>query len=176
MKKILPQSFYDRPAVVVARDMLGKFLVRRLDGREIAVMINETEGYEGQSDRASHASNGKTKRNAPMFGESGRFYVYLCYGMYWMLNITTGREGYPAAVLLRGAGELSGPGKLTTTLKIDKRFNECAAVKKSDLWVEDRGIVIPRRAILRLPRVGIHYAGPVWSQKPYRFLIKTQIY
>jgi DNA-3-methyladenine glycosylase len=171
MKKILSQSFFERSAVLVARDLLGKYLVRRVGGTETASMITETEAYEGPSDRASHASRGKTERNAPMFGEAARFYVYLCYGTHWMLNITTGSVDYPAAVLLRGAGEWNGPGKLTRNLGIDKHFNNRRAVQENGLWFEDRGIVIQKKSITCLPRVGVAYAGPVWSQKPYRFLI-----
>ncbi|HTW96464.1 MAG TPA: DNA-3-methyladenine glycosylase, partial [Candidatus Methylomirabilis sp.] len=102
-KKILKEKFFTRPTLLVARDLLGKFLVRKIGKKEVAVMITEVEAYDGPKDLASHASRGMTDRNAIMFGAGGYFYVYLCYGMYEMLNIVTGPKNYPAAILLRGA-------------------------------------------------------------------------
>jgi len=157
----------------VAKKLLGKYLVRRLGKKEIALMITEVEAYDGHKDKASHASRGKTKRNYPMFGPAGHFYVYLTYGMHWMLNIVTGEKDYPAAILIRGVGNLNGPGKLTKFLKIDKRFNGKKAEKKTGLWFEDRGIKIKERDIKKAPRIGVLYAGPIWSKKHYRFLLKN---
>ena len=138
-----------------------------------------------------------------MFGEAGHFYIYLTYGMHWMLNIVTGKKNYPAVVLIRGLAQpeagkrsdleisrgpasrrLDGPGKLTKFLKIDGHFNNKIASRKTGLWLEDRGINPvrgregPQRAsasngIKRTPRIGVDYAGPVWSQKHYRFLLKN---
>jgi DNA-3-methyladenine glycosylase len=192
-KKILPDSFFKRPALQVAHDLLGKFLVRRIGRQEIAAMITEVEAYDGPHDKASHASRGMTERNAIMFGEGGYFYVYLCYGMYEMLNIVTGPKNYPAAILFRGAIikksplerggsplarrgvlrsiDLDGPGKLTKFLKVDRRFNEKLAARKTGLWLEDRGVKISDKMIKRAPRIGVDYAGPVWSKKKYRFFL-----
>jgi DNA-3-methyladenine glycosylase len=206
-RKILQKKFFVRPTLDVACDLLGKFLVRKnsplgrggpalagatgwVRGRgvlknnknEVAVMITEVEAYDGPHDRASHASRGMTERNAIMFGQGGYFYVYLCYGMYEMLNIVTGPKNYPAAILLRGAspllpkegvggGLINGPGKLTKFLKINRSFNKKPASKKTNLWFEDRGVEISAKMIKRTPRVGVAYAGPVWSKKKYRFLL-----
>ncbi len=107
-----------------------------------------------------------------MFGHPGYFYVYLCYGMHWMLNIVTAQKNYPAAILIRGLKEVKGPGKLTKFLQIDLRFNGKKSNPKSGLWFEDRGIKIKKESIQKTPRIGVNYAGPVWSQKLYRFLLK----
>lgn len=176
MSQILPSSFFNRPTLVVAEELVGKFLViQEADGREAAFMICEVEAYDGPEDRASHAFRGKTKRTNVMFGEAGFWYVYLIYGTYWMLNIVTGPEAYPAALLIRAAGEYDGPGKLTKALKIDKRFHEKLACKETGLWIEDRaedgGETRPLR-VWKTPRVGVEYAGPIWSKKLYRFVLK----
>src|SRR5438477_265913 len=101
MKKILPADFFNRDTDQVAQELLGKFLVRKIQGKETSAIITEVEAYDGQSDLASHASKGKTKRTEVMFGKPGIFYVYLCYGIHHMLNIVTREHGYPAAVLIR---------------------------------------------------------------------------
>lgn len=168
---ILGPKFFDRPALVVARELLGKYLVRRAGGRTTALMITEVEAYDGPRDRASHASRGRTARNAPMFGPAGRWYVYLCYGMHWMLNIVTGPKDYPAAVLIRGAGDAAGPARLTKYLKIDRRLNGRPASRESGLWFEDREVRVPASRIRRAPRIGVDYAGE-WAKKPYRFMIR----
>lgn len=110
MKKLPPQKFFKAPVLKVAKSLIGKYLVRKLRGKEIALMITEVEAYDGANDLACHARHGKTKRNEVMFGEAGRFYVYFTYGMHWMLNIVTGPKDYPAAVLIRGAGGGPVPG------------------------------------------------------------------
>ncbi len=174
MRKILRKSFFARPTLIVARELIGKFLVRKTGKREAAVMITETEAYDGHKDRASHASRGETLRNKPMFGEPGRFYVYFVYGMHEMLNIVTGPKGYPAAVLIRGTVGTAGPGKLTKFLKITRSLNSKVAKPESGLWFEDRGVKINKKDIRQTPRVGVAYAGAVWSKKRYRFLLKSK--
>src|SRR3989344_3016714 len=134
MKKILPQSFFNRPTVLVAQELLGKFLVRRVGKRKIAVMITETEGYDGFKDKASHAHRGKTARNSIMFGEAGHWYVYFTYGMHWMLNIVTGPEKYPAAILIRGVEGINGPARITKALHINKLMNGKLADRETGLW------------------------------------------
>ncbi len=167
---VLPRDFYNRPTTRVARDLLGKYLVRGGEGREpTALLITEVEAYDGFRDRASHARSGPTPRNAVMFGPPGHWYVYLCYGMHWLLNVVTREEGYPAAVLIRGAGDRDGPGKLTKALGIDARQNRAPAFTEEELWVEDRGLSLRRLDWTAGPRVGVDYAGPVWARKPWRF-------
>ena len=107
-----------------------------------------------------------------MFGPPGYYYVYLIYGMYWMLNIVTGPKNYPAAVLIRGAGQFNGPGKLTKNLLIDKNFNSKLTDTKTCLWFEDRNEKILKNNIIKTPRIGVNYAGPIWSTKRYRFVLK----
>lgn len=175
MKKILNKDFFNRSALAVAEDLLGKYLVRKTDGEEIALLINEVEAYEGFLDKASHAHKGKTERTKTMFGHPGYFYVYLVYGMHTMLNIVVGEKNYPAAVLIRGVGDINGPARLTKFLEINRSLNEKKALPKSGLWFEDRGETVNKKEIKRISRVGVDYAGPVWSKKPYRFLIKKRI-
>ncbi len=172
MRKILGKKFFSRDAEIVARGLLGKFLVRKAGSKEISSMITETEAYIGPHDLASHASKGKTERTKIMFGHPGNFYVYLTYGMHFMLNVVTREQGYPAAVLIRGVGASSGPGRLTKFLKINKSLNGKPAVKSSRLWFEDRGMKIANVKIKKTPRIGVDYAGPVWSKKKLRFLLK----
>lgn len=135
-------------------------------------MITEVEAYDGFKDKASHASRGKTKRNQVMFGEAGCFYIYLTYGIHWMLNVVTGPKDYPAAVLIRGTDKVGGPARLTKFLKIDKILNSKKAELKTGLWFEDRGVKISDKQISITPRIGVAYAGSVWSKKKYRFLLK----
>lgn len=173
MKKVLGKSFFERDTLVVARELLGKYLVHKIKGKEIASMITEVEAYDGFDDKASHAYKGKTKRNEVMFGEAGRWYVYLVYGMYEMLNIVTGAQGYPSAVLIRGTEQTEGPGRLTKLLHIPRTYNGMCATRKNMLWIEDRGVVIPKQEIKRTARVGVDYAG-VWAKKKYRFVVKNK--
>ncbi len=172
MGKILGQRFFNRDALVAARDLLGKYLVRKFNNKKISLKITEVEAYGGFEDKASHARKGKTKRNEIMFGEAGYWYVYLCYGVYDMLNIVVGKKHYPAAVLIRGAGDFNGPGKLTKYLKINRKLNKAKADKSSGLWIEDRGEKVSKSKIFATPRIGVSYAGPIWSKKPYRFILK----
>lgn len=175
MNQILDSSFFDRPAPIVARELLGKFLVlSQADGTEVALMIQEVEAYDGPRDQASHAFRGRTERTNVMFGKAGFWYVYMIYGMYWMLNIVTGPDAYPAALLIRGVEGYNGPGKLTKALQITKRFNEKPARRETGLWIEDRGPLLSGYRIRRTPRIGIDYAGPIWSQKLYRFVLEKQ--
>lgn len=171
MKKVLTRLFFNRPAEIVAQELLGKFIISDCGKGEISLMINEVEAYTGPDDLACHASRGKTDRTSVMFGPAGIFYVYFVYGIHWMLNVVTGRKGFPAAVLLRGAGKMRGPARLTKFLKIDKKFNGKSAKPVNGLWFEDRGVRIKPEQIKRTPRIGVSYAGPMWSKKPQRYLV-----
>ena len=172
MRKILNKKFFERDTLVAAEELLGKFLVRKSGEKEIAAMITEVEAYDGHKDKASHAHRGRTARNAPMFGDAGIWYVYLCYGMHNMLNIVTGPEKYPAAVLIRGIAGFDGPGKLTKHLNIGRNFNNKKACRKTRLWIEDRGVVVAKKHIRKLQRIGVDYAGEEWANKKYRFALK----
>lgn len=161
-------SFYLRPTLDVARDLLGKVLCRQVGDEVIALPLTEVEAYDGPADRACHAHKGQTPRNRVMFGPGGFWYVYLCYGVHWMLNVVTGPPGYPAAVLVRGAGKVTGPGRVTKHFHIDKAQHERLVAPGTGLWIEDRGLVVPESQVVRGPRVGVDYAGEEWAAKPYR--------
>ena len=167
---VLGADFFDRDTLVVARALIGCNLCRDDGGTVRRWRITEVEAYDGHKDKASHASRGRTARNAPMFGPAGAWYVYLCYGVHWMLNIVTREAGYPAAILIRGAGPCSGPGILTRELRVDKALDGRPATPGTGLWIEDDGLAVPDAEVVRTPRIGVAYAGPDWSRRPYRFL------
>ncbi|MFA6493074.1 MAG: DNA-3-methyladenine glycosylase [Patescibacteria group bacterium] len=163
----LKRSFYRKPTLEVAENLIGKFLVHKtVDGIYEAEII-ETEAYAGFDDKASHASRGMTDRNKIMFGKAGFVYVYLIYGMYHCFNITTEKEDYPAAVLIRRLDyvKCDGPGKLCREFKIKKETHNGLDVTGDILWIEDKGL---KREIITLPRVGVDYAG-VCKDWPWRF-------
>jgi DNA-3-methyladenine glycosylase len=165
-------TWESRDTVSLARGLLGKFLVCEVaEGRREA-MITEVEVYDGEADKACHARNGRTPRNGVMYEHGGVWYVYLCYGMHELLNLVTGPEDYPAAVLIRGVDDIRGPGRVTKHMGITRRFNGLDASQQGGLWVEDRGIVVPDHTIKAGPRVGVDYAGPKWAAMPWRFWIE----
>jgi DNA-3-methyladenine glycosylase len=176
IRRVIPASAWrSEETVAIARALLGKFLVRRLDdGSSEACMINEVEAYCGEEDLACHAAKGRTKRTEVMYSGAGVWYVYLCYGVHEMLNLVTGPKDRPAAVLIRGVAGISGPGRVTRALRITRALNgaSAAAAQSSGLWIEDRGIAVSRRHIRATPRIGVAYAGPLWSQKPWRFVLE----
>jgi DNA-3-methyladenine glycosylase len=173
-RKILKREFFCKSAQKVARNLLGKVLVRKVKKQEIYLVIIETEAYLGKNDLASHARFGKTKRNQAMFEKGGLWYVYFIYGMHWLLNVVTGKKNEPSAVLIRkgiilkkGKQEILGPAKITKLLKINGHFTGKPVSKKSNLWIEDWSIKFKK--IKKLPRVGVDYAGS-WAKKPLRFV------
>jgi DNA-3-methyladenine glycosylase len=165
MSNILSRQFFNRPADTVAKEILGATLCVSQKEGVWRGMIHEVEAYLGEEDKACHASKGRTKRTEIMYGEPGTLYAYLIYGMYWMLNIVTMPAGVPHAVLIRGAGEFDGPGKLTKTLLIGGEYNG-KMLGQETLWIEegDEGV-----AFVATPRVGIDYAEE-WAKKPLRFI------
>ncbi len=174
---VIKRSFYQKPTLAVAKNLLGKYLVRELDGERLAGKIVEVEAYCGPNDLACHSSHGRTKRTEVMFGPAGHAYVYLIYGMYYCLNVVTGEDG--AAVLIRAlelpdpsGSELSGPGKLCRFMKIDKSFNGWDLTKGEKLWVEDRQEPAPK--IAAAPRIGVNYARE-YANKPWRFYIEETV-
>jgi len=169
---MLKQKFFERPTLIVAKKLLGKYLVRKQGRRLVRAMITEVEAYDGPHDKASHASHGRTERNAPMFGPAGHWYVYFTYGMHWMLNVVTGKKGYPAAVLIRGVKDINGPARVTNFFKIDKRFNGKKISRAVGLWIENNTVKVKSSQIKSSSRIGVDFAGPIWSKKKYRFYIK----
>ncbi|MGI8725448.1 MAG: DNA-3-methyladenine glycosylase [Methyloceanibacter sp.] len=169
----LSAEFFNRPAEEVAPALLGKALVRRRERKRTVYRITETEAYVGPHDLASHAARGRTRRTEPMFGPPGSLYIYLVYGMHWMLNVVTGEIDYPAAVLIRSVKTITGPGRLTRALGITGALNAHQASARSGLWFADLGERVVPQEIVRTPRIGVDYAGPVWAEKEYRFLISS---
>jgi DNA-3-methyladenine glycosylase len=169
---VLGPDFFNRRTLTVALDLIGKFLVRRRNGEDVALMITETEAYDGFRDKGSHAHRGQTPRNTPMFGGPGTIYVYFTYGMHFMLNLVTREAGHPSAVLIRGAGDIAGPARLTKALAVDRALNNRPLGVETGLWVEDRGVVIGSRQVQRTPRIGIPYAAD-YIDKPWRFVLAS---
>jgi DNA-3-methyladenine glycosylase len=171
MSKKLTETFFQRDVLLVAPELIGKTLVRKFpDDSEKKLLITEVEAYRGTEDLACHASKGKTPRTKIMFGEGGHVYVYLIYGMYWMLNIVTGKENDASAVLIRGVENISGPGRVGKALQLDKSFYGEKLMNSTRIWIEDPGIKVK---IATSPRIGIDYAGEPWVSKPWRFVIKA---
>jgi DNA-3-methyladenine glycosylase len=166
--KALEPQFFDRDAEIVARELIGCSLVCRRNHRLLKHKITETEAYVGPHDLACHSSKGRTKRTEVMFGPPGTLYIYLIYGLHWMLNVVTGPIGYPAAVLIRGVETLAGPARLTKSLDITGAMNGLAANETTGIWFEGSNEQGAR--VLRTVRIGVEYAGPVWSAKKYRFV------
>ncbi|MGN0605771.1 MAG: DNA-3-methyladenine glycosylase [Oscillospiraceae bacterium] len=165
----LDEKFYHRDCLEVAPDLVGKILVHKLnDGTEKRLRITETEAYRGTEDKACHASKGRTPRTELLYRESGVVYVYLCYGIHWLMNVITGEKEQPQGVLIRACeGKYNGPAKLTKYLEIDKSLNGLSITGNSEIWIEDDGY---RPQIRTDKRVGIDYAGQEWIDKPWRFI------
>lgn len=165
----LSKDFYIRDVLEVAPGLPGKILaIRSSDGVIGRFKITEVEAYRGTEDKACHAFKGRTSRTEVMFREGGRLYIYLIYGMYWMLNIVTGSKDIPQAVLIRGVEEYPGPGKLTRSLGIDKSYYGEDLVQSDRIWFEDHGIAYKVNAG---PRIGIDYAGEYWKSIPWRYYL-----
>ena len=187
---ILARHFYNRPALAVARDLLGCRLVRVQDGQQMRGWITETEAYQGEDDLGCHASAGKTPRTAVMYGPPGLAYVYFTYGMHWLLNAVTSPEGVPAAVLIRTiqpeagldlmtenrpynarkSGWTDGPAKLTQALAINGDLNKSDLCSQSgNLWIET-GLSIPERQVSQTARIGLNSVPEPWRSIPWRFV------
>jgi DNA-3-methyladenine glycosylase len=186
----IPQSFYSRDVVTVARELLGMRLVRLLDGQRVAGIISEAEAYRGEEDQACHARAGRTRRTAGLYAPPGLAYVYFTYGMHWMMNCVCMAEGFPAAVLLRALEPVEGleiiaanrpgrarpiwcdgPGKLAQALAIDGSFNGadlCHPGGQNLLWLEP-GPPVPDSAVISGPRVGLGATPEPWLSMPWRF-------
>ena len=161
----LGYDFFHRACPEVAQDLVGKVLIHRGN----ALRISETECYCGEDDTACHASKGRTRRTEVMYASAGTVYVYLCFGMHWMLNIVTGEEIHPEAVLIRACVEAGGPGKLTKALGITGEQNRSSVVASQDLWIGDDGF---RCDVETDKRVGICYASQEDQDRLWRFKLK----
>lgn len=187
----LPRFFYEQKTIDVAKQLLGKYLVRKHPEGNTVGRIVETEAYIGPQDLACHASKGRTARTEVMFGQAGHAYVYFIYGFYNMLNLVTEKMDYPAAVLIRAVEPVSGidlmkrrrsmdklrdlasgPGKLCLAFAIDRSLNG-ADLCNGVLYLEDRGEPSPK--FNATPRIGVDYAGR-WKDKRYRFLVRGSEY
>ena len=178
----LTRASFNQPTLRVSRDLLGKFIVRRHRGRELTAMITEVEAYKGPKDRAAHTFGGRrTARVEPLYADGGTAYVYLVYGIHWLLNFSTAGAGNPEGVLIRGVLTadaakprlLSGPGRVTAYLRIDRRLDHVDATRSAVMWLEDRGIRVAARRIRTGARVGIDYAGEYWAARRWRFWIDS---
>ena len=183
----LPVSFYNRPTLTVARELLGARLVRILDDIKLAGLITETEAYVGEEDLGCHAKAGRTPRTQVMYGPPGHAYVYFTYGNHWMLNAVTEREDFPAAVLIRAIQPIEGvevmserrsgrdtfgPGKLTQAMGITKSENTVDLTEANgSLWIE-AGVSVPDKSVTIGPRVGLYSVPEPWKSIPWRFLVK----
>ena len=169
MSNVLPKEYFLRPATELSPELLGKLLCRKIDGEVVKLRILETECYFGEEDTACHAHKGRTSRTDIMYEAGGNAYVYLCYGIHSLLNITTGEEGHPEAVLIRAVEGSVGPGRLTKRLSIDRTLNRMPLCEKSGLWIEDDGT---RLDYITAPRVGIDYANEEDRSRLWRFIVK----
>jgi DNA-3-methyladenine glycosylase len=190
----LSQAFYHRQVQTVARELLGKRLVRMLDGQKAAGIIIETEAYDGEQDQACHARSGKTARNEAMYGAAGRAYVYFTYGMHWMLNCVSGEDGYPAAVLIRAIHPVEGidfiqrnrsavekkrwcdgPAKLTKALAISGEFNGINLCDPNGPLFIEEGREFKDDEIQTTRRIGIQNTPEPWLSQPWRFVVRTSV-
>ena len=164
----LDYAFFHRPCLAVARDLVGKVLVHETDAGQLRLRISETESYCGTEDTACHVSKGRTPRTEVFYADAGTLYVYLCYGMHWMLNIVTGDIEDPQAVLIRACVEAPGPGKLTKKLGITGALNK-GSILQGPLWIGDDGFICD---VVTDKRVGIGYAAQEDQDKLWRFKMK----
>jgi DNA-3-methyladenine glycosylase len=169
MKEKLGKEFFNRDIKIVAEELIGKLIVRnQSNGKIEKYRITDIEMYIGEEDLACHASKGRTARTEVMYADGGMVYVYLIYGMYWLLNIVTGCKGKPQAILIRGVVNIDGPGRVGRKLKLDKSFYGEDLTSSQRIWLEDDGFEC---TFARHPRINIDYAGDIWKNKLYRFVM-----
>ena len=193
MKKKLPRSFYTRENVVeISRELLGKFLLTKINNVITGGMIVETEAYRGMDDKACHANNNKrTKRTQIFYGNGGFAYIYLCYGIHHLFNIITNKEHVADAVLIRAIEPhigidvmlqrrnmhqphhslTKGPGSMSQALGITTKHYGTDLLGQT-IWLEDRGVKLTENEIASTPRIGIDYAGD-HATRPWRFFVKN---
>jgi len=166
----LNEDFYTQDALLVASNLIGKLLVRKLPTSEIIKKrITETEAYLDHTDTASHARFGKTERNKIMYQQGGYSYVYLCYGIHYLFNVVSGIENSAQAVLIRGVEGFNGPGKMTKIMRIDKNLNGVNLMISDQIWIEDDGY---KAKCKTTKRIGIDYATDEYRNKKWRFIME----
>ena len=189
MTKLLNRSFFQRGTLLVARELIGKLLVRTIGSYRVTGIIYETEAYDGEEDLACHARSGKTERNAVMYGDGGYAYIYFTYGMHWMVNCVAGHIGYPAAILIRAIYPIeginhirqqrapiqeklwcNGPAKLTKALSITNELNGADLCASDSPLRVASGISISNGWIRSAQRIGIQNTPEPWKSKPWRFI------
>jgi DNA-3-methyladenine glycosylase len=161
----LGKEFFTRDVLEVAPDLIGKYLFM---GKTERYMITEVEAYRGEEDLACHACRGRTNRTTMLYSEGGVLYIYLIYGMYWMLNVVAGKKEEPQAVLVRGVDSHKGPGRLTRALGIDKSYNGEDITLSGRIWIGESGLT---PAFKTGPRIGVDYAGEYWKSRPWRYYV-----
>jgi DNA-3-methyladenine glycosylase len=199
----LPKEFYIRSSVIVAKELIGKYLFRNTGKEILSGIIVETEAYTGRTDPAAHSYNGKTPRNEVMFEEGGAAYVYFTYGNHFCFNAVTGKKNTPSAVLIRGIEPLAsietmkknrgtddlynltnGPGKLTKAFSIDKKLNG-ASLSGDEIYISEAVRNNKKYTVMRSKRIGItknadklyrFYAkdNPFVSYAPKKLMVKAQ--
>lgn len=188
---VLKRAFYDRPALEVARDLLGCQIVRMIAGQQLIGRIVETEAYQGETDLGCHASAGRTPRTQVMYGPPGHAYIYFTYGMHWLLNVVTDKVDTPAAVLIRAMrplkgldgmaqnrpyrarqrGWTDGPAKLTQALAVTGTLNAVdLCTSDSPLWIES-GHPVPDDQVAKTARIGLNSVPEPWRSIPWRFVV-----
>ncbi len=192
----LKRSFYDRDDVVkIARELLGKILVTKIDGVRSSGRIVETEAYAGFNDRASHAFGGRrTARSEHLYGAPGTIYVYICYGMYHLFNVITNKKDIPHGVLIRALEPLEGlenmqkrtnkfsadytitkgPGNLSLAMGMSKLHSGCDILSE-EIFIEDDGLRYKKDQIIVTKRIGVDGAGKD-AELPYRFIVRDNPY
>ncbi len=167
INKRVENKDYLKNADILAPWLLGKLVCRKTEDKIIKARITETECYMGENDSACHASKGKTKRNEPMYYRGGHLYVYLCYGIHSLINVVSGKENSPEAVLIRGVEGASGPGRVSKLLKIDVSFTGYDLCTGNEVWIEDDGYIAKYKVA---KRVGIDYAKEEDKNRLWRYI------
>jgi DNA-3-methyladenine glycosylase len=187
----IPRSFFISPTLKAARQLLGARLVKKERGQILSGIIIETEAYIGQKDLGCHASRGgRTSRNAAMFGPPGFAYIYFTYGMHWMLNLVTGEEGYPSAVLIRAlfpdSGQnlmrrrrgrtplCPGPATICQAFALDGKWNEHDLCSPDSKLFLEQAFAIPAAGVTKGPRVGLYTVPEPWKNKPWRYRLNPE--
>ena len=164
----IDKNIYKLSSIELAPKLLGKILCRSINGKVLKYRITETEAYYSEQDTACHAHKGKTNRTKIMYEEGGVAYIYLCYGMHWMLNIVSGSKDIPQAVLLRSVEGYNGPGKLTKILNITGKLNGENLINSNKIWLEDDNFICKFKSE---SRIGINYATEEYKNKLWRFIL-----